>query len=349
MLRNFLVALFAKLMTQTLLAAEVPRHFLHGRTDWTFQTFAEACFSMQTKVSSVPCNPALLSLDENRIGGFIFVGHNVQSLTDLKKVIDGDADLQTVRRLIKNDRPEEINAQTEINWVRESWSYSLVPVRINYRSDIRDRALTYVSLFGNVESSVRAQKSFRMNENLRLGIQIQAIYRKFVLSEFFLTDVLAEGGTEKFLPVRSQAALGITPGLSWSLEDYFNYKPQVSLTFTEIEAVDHQYEGFPKKPEVQLGGSIRPEVSHGDLEIGAHLRYSSQSEYARQLIRLAAAYTSEKDTWATSFAVNQFDLGYHHDFKVVKTGVVYDLQKVENVRGSAETLQTLYFQLGAEI
>ncbi|MGZ3691001.1 MAG: hypothetical protein ACXVAX_05845 [Pseudobdellovibrio sp.] len=349
MLRKILLCLTFVSAVSAALAAEVPRHFLLGRTDWTSQTFGEACYSMQTKVSNVPCNPALLSLDQNHVGGFVFVGQNVDSLSDLGKVLTGKADVDTAQRFIKKDRPEEINAEAEINWVRESWSFSFVPFRLNYRSEVRDQALTYVSLYGNVESNVRAQKSFLLSDTLRLGVELQTTYRKFVLTDFFATDILAEGGVDRFLPVHDQTSLGLTPGLSWNLENQFEYHPQVSLTINNVEAVNHQYDGFPSDPEAQLGVSIRPPGYDENLELSAHIRIPGKDQETNQLFILAGAYTQEQNTWGTSLNLHQFDFGYHHKFKDIEAGAVLDYQIIEDNRGEEEPLTTLYFQIGAEI
>ncbi|MBC7741459.1 MAG: hypothetical protein H7061_04625 [Bdellovibrionaceae bacterium] len=90
-------------------------------------------------------------------------------------------------------------------------------------------------------------------------------------------------------------------------------------------------------------------MPQGLLEVGTHVRGPLENEENPQFFRLGGAYTLERSTWATSANLNQFDLGYHREFKMLRAGTVLDLQKVKDIRGTEESLATFYFQLGAEI
>lgn len=326
-------------------AIEVPRVIALGNSDFTSRTLSAACFGMDTLVDGLPCNPAITAKERHpQFQTQFFFGNNVSYVRDVSHLLDGNGDPETVERLFNQKYSSEAEANIQASFLHETWGLSYSPVRLFYYSLIRNSALPVITLFTGQEQSLSGQIASFAQDNLYWGVQLRAVDRKFLLSEFTLTDALASQGSQYFA-INTQRALYIEPGLLYAFEDRA-WKPQVGLTIKNAGIVDHKYEELSTNPDWHLAGSVRPPVILGVLELGLDLRFNSYIEEAKDIPHLGLSYKLGMLQALASYADHENSLGFLMYYKGWNVGLTYWRRKFESFVGERDQLQTVYLELG---
>jgi hypothetical protein len=334
--------------SSTALAIDLPRRLTSGRSDFKSHALGDNCYSMDI-FSALPCNPAFLARDQKEYWyGHLFFGNNVQYYNDAKEVLDNRADTATFQRLFSQTRSAELEADIDVGKRNNHFAFSLSPTRINYYSLIRDRVLPYISLYAAQEQILRLQYAWELPNDFYFGVQARGLSRKFILSEFFLTEAVAEGGGDRVLNNRYQNIFYLEPGLLWSAPQTA-LQPQIAFSITQAGLADKKYDDLSSEIEAEMGASIKPELATGILEVGTHVSLHSQTKRWTDLLSAAATYTIGSSQYVGSISENQADLGLFLQVSKFQTGVVYDYRIFENLLGERDQIHTWYFQLGAEI
>ncbi len=347
--KNFYVLwILTWLIWNTTFAVDVPRGLSSGRSDFKSHVLGDNCYSMDL-LGSLPCNPAFLARDPKKNwNAHVFFGNNVQYYKDAKDVLDNRGDTATFQRLFNQTRSSDLEADLELGLRQDHYAFSLSPSKIAYYTLIRDRVLPYISLYASQEQVLRFQEAWKLSNNFCFGIQARGVSRKLILSDFFLTDLVAEGGSDRLLNIRYQNIFYLEPGIVWEIPE-INMKPQVSLVITQLGLADKKIDNLPVSPEAELGASIRPEVSNGVLELGTHLSLHSQSQRWTDLFSAAAIYSLGVAQFAISVRENQADLGFSLQLGKFQSGLLYDYQIFQNLIGERDERHTWYFEVGGEI
>jgi hypothetical protein len=335
----------ALLWSMNALAIEVPRSIALGNSDFTSRSLSSACFGMSALIEGLPCNPAFTA--KNRSSQFqtqFFFGNNVSYVRDVSQLLDGTGDSGTVERLFHQKSSSEMEAHIQASFLRETWGFSYSPYRLFYYSLIRNSALPVIPLYAGQEQSVSAQIASFAENNLYWGLQLRAVDRRFLLSEFTLTDALASGGSD-FLQSKTQRALYIEPGVLYSFEEK-PWKPQAGLTIKNAGLVDTKYEELPTTPDWHLAGSISPPLELGELELGLDLFFNSYVDEAKQIPRLGASYKLGAMQAVASYSVQEYSAGFLLHYDRWNGGLTYWRKKFENLIGEQDQLQTVYLELG---
>lgn len=342
-----LIFVFLFLNFSSAFGFEVPRVLTAGKSNFTWHTYYDACYSMESFLDSLPCNPAYLVKSQEvdqRLYGQIFFGSDVNYLKDVKAIIDNSAKTDAINRVLNENRSSELEAELELGSLYENWAWSFSPSRISYYSLIRDKALPWISIYASQEQVLRIQYAKKFENNFSAGLQLRGLRRQLIFSEFFLTDALVEGGSEKVLTIKTQNVLFFEPGLVWA-PDHKGYQPQVSLAITQLGAVDHRYAGLSTEPEGQLGVSIKPPTYDDLLELGIQASFHSQYNQAFELIRLAGSYKWMPVQIAGSFNDSHQDIGVLFRIGFAQAGIILNHEKFRDVLGRSDELNTYFFQL----
>lgn len=334
------------------LAFEVPRNLTSGKSNFAWHTYYDGCYSMESFLPALPCNPASLiklrdlksQTDDKNFYGQIFFGSNVEYVKDVKSILDNSAKTETVQRVLNENRSSELEADLEFGSLYKNWAWSFSPSRITYYSLIRDKALPWISIYASQEQVLRVQYAKKFGDSFSAGLQLKGVRRQFIFSEFFITEALTEGGADNVLKNKTQNALFLEPGLTWAPENQA-YQPQVSLAIMQLGTVDHRYEGLKTEPEGQLGLSIKPPSFEDLLELGIQASLHSQYNQVHELIRLAASYDLSPVQLAGSLNDTHQNIGVLLKIGPVQAGIIFNHEKYRDILGRSDDLNNYFFQL----
>lgn len=342
---RFLVIAVLFLLTFKAFAIEVPRAIALGNSDFTSRSLSTACFGMDALIEGLPCNPAFTAKERGtQFQTQFFFGNNVSYVRDVSQLLDGTGDLGTVERLFNQKASSEMEANIQASFIRATWGLGYSPYRLFYYSLIRNSALPVITLYAGQEQSVVGQVASFAENNLYWGMQLRAVDRKFLLSEFTLTDALASGGSE-YLVSKTQRALYIEPGVLYAFDEKA-WKPQVGLTIKNAGLVDTKYDELPTTPDWHLAGSVRPPLALGELELGLDLFFNSYVEEVKEVPRFGASYKLGAMQALASYADREYSVGFLLHYERWNGGLTYWRKKFENLVGEQDQLQTVYVELG---
>ena len=293
-----------------------------------------------------PCNPAFLALhQEEKFFAHVFIGNNVDYVDEVLEVLDYEASTPTVRGLFSQSRDAEFEGDIELFYRKNDWTLSLSPSRLTYYSLIRNEVLPLLSLYASLEHVFRAQKSWTLNLEWHLGLQARAVSRRFILTEFYVTDAVINNG-EGLVDARTQNLLFIEPGVLWT-PNWGAWEPHISAAATQTGLRSREDDEIPDSPEGEVGFSVKVPGLSGKLRMGPHVSLNArQHEEWDEKIRIAGVFDQDNFQGTFSFKVNQVAVGGHYQGKTWTGGVIYDLQYLENLQARDEYLTTWYFQLG---
>lgn len=330
-------------------AFEIPRSIALGNSDFTSRTLSYACFGMDALIEGLPCNPAFTAKERrSHFQGQFFFGNNVSYVTEVSRLLDGHGDPATVEKLFSQKASAEAEANIQASYLRETWGVQFAPYRLYYYALIRNPSLPVVTLYTGQEQTLSAQIASFAGDNgddhWFWGLQLRGVDRRFILSEFTLTDALASGGSQYF-ETKNQRALYLEPGLLYEFADK-EWKPQVGLTLKNAGLIDNKYNELAASPDWHLAGSVRPPVRYGELELGLNLRFNSYIEDFKEVPHFGLSYKLGAMRGLASYADREYSLGFMLDFDKWNGGLTYWRKKYENLWGEQDQLQTVYLELG---
>lgn len=342
---RILAGLFLLLMSLQAMALEIPRAIALGSSTFTSRSLSTACYGMDALIEGLPCNPAFTAKERRtQFQTQFFFGNNVSYVRDVTQLLDGTGDEDTVERLFSQKASAEMEANIQASFLRETWGLGYSPYRLFYYSLIRNSALPMITLYAGQEQTLTGQIASYAQDNFYWGLQLRAVDRKFILSEFTLTDALASGGNDNF-DTKNQRALYIEPGVLYSFEDKF-WQPQFGLTLKNAGLVDTKYDGLSTNSDWHLAGSVRPPVGLGELELGLDLLFNSYIEEAKEVPRVGASYKLGAMQAVASYGTYEYSVGFLLHYDGWNGGLTYWRKKFENLIGEQDQLQTVYLELG---
>jgi hypothetical protein len=329
-------------------AVEVPRSLAIGSSNFTSRALAETCYTMDALIDGMPCNPAFTAKDrESKFQAHLFFGNNVSYTKEVSNLLNENGNEQDVNRLFNQKRSSEMEANVEAGFLTENFALGYSPYRLTYYSLIRNTSLPVITLYAAQEDTLRTQVATYLRKDIFVGTQLRWVHRKFILSEFTLADALVEDANDDIFRVEEQRAFYIEPGILWAPER--EWSPQVSFNITQLGFVDKKFEQLPVSPQGHLGFSVKPEISRGIFEVGTVYTMRTDYETWTELLKLGLSYQLGPTQYIASFAEKQYSLAFLFQFKPVRAGLAYDYKTFENLVGEHDNVQTLYFQVGAEI
>ncbi len=344
-----ILVLFLVLLGMPARAFEVPRSIALGNSDFTSRTLSYACFGMDALIEGLPCNPAVTAKERrSHFQTQFFFGNNVSYVHEVTKLLDGTGDPATVEKLFSQKASAEAEANVQASYLHETWGVQFAPYRLYYYALIRNSALPVVTLYAGQEQTLSAQVASFAGENGKdnwfWGLQLRGVDRRFILSEFTLTDALASGGSQYF-ETKNQRALYLEPGLLYEFADK-SWRPQLGLAIKNSGFVDKKFDELPASPDWNFAGSVRPPVAYGELELGLNLRVNSYTEEFKDLPHVGLSYKLGAMQGLASYSDREYSLGFVLHYDDWNGGLTYWRKKYENLLGDQDQLQTVYLELG---
>lgn len=321
------------------------RDFTLALSDPTARALGGVCFATDVGAEALPCNPAFIARDSDPdFRAQLFFGNNISYLEQIPSILSGDGTPEDVRKLFSQTRSSEMEAQIEAGYRRPTFGIAIMPVRWLYSSRIRNSSLPVLSVLAAEERAIRTQFGSYAGDDWSWGVQLRGVSRRFVVETFTLTDALAEGGRGLFA-AETQQALYVEPGLlkEWPDEPW---RPQLSMSITQWGVVDRKVEEFPASPEFHVGGSVRPDITLGEFELGVDSRWRSGMTEWSDPFRIGAAYKIGVTNWAASAGRSDHALGFQIRYGRLRAGLTYSSHWIENQLGDNEWIRTTYLHVG---
>jgi hypothetical protein len=247
--------------------------------------------------------------------------------------------------LLGETRPVHFVTDTMLWWRGERLGLSYQPLRATYFSSVRNQAYPDIAVHAMQEQTLLLQGGGFLNQGLRAGLNLKAVKRKFVQEELNLFDALPN--IETHLKTRTQDLLLIEPGLAYEFhgeEIVEHYRPMLTAKISNMGSRNQSFEDAPEEPIVDLGFSVNPKISLGNLEYSIHYRYSHELHSVR------------KFRWGFQYGLGPADfvLGYDNDQLAVGTvvtiysvgvGAMYQRNRIENYAGQTDFESTSYLEI----
>lgn len=342
---NLILILLLILMAAKTFAVEVPRSLALGNSDFNSRSLSAACFGMDEVTNGLPCNPAFTAKERaSRFQTEFFFGNNISYVQEVSDLLAGKGTAETVTSLFSQKTSSEMEARIEASYLRETWGLAYSPYRLFYYSLIRNSSLPVITLYAGQEQTLTGQVASFADNDFFWGLQVRGVERKFILSEFTLTDALASGSSQYF-QTHSQRALYLEPGVLYAFESK-PWKPQAGLTIKNAGFVDQKYEVLSTSPEYHAAGSVKPPVGFGELELGLDFMFSTYQREARDVPRVGASYKLGAMQALGSYGDKEYSAGFLLKYDIWNGGLTYWRKKYVNLLGEQDQTQTVYLEFG---
>ncbi|WP_413294793.1 hypothetical protein ACLSU7_06740 [Bdellovibrio sp. HCB185ZH] len=308
--------------TSIALAGPLPAYLRDGGTRFLFRTFGTTCYSMDSIERGLPCNPAFIAKnDKKRFDSDLFLGTNMDYLSDVDDMVNGHATPEQVNRIFSRREASQAEASLEAAFQARTWGLSVEPYRLVFYTDIHNSSLPAVNFIGAEEKSLKLQFSSYVSHNFYAGIQLRYTHVKFVGNYIMLTEALADDSEEIFR-ARTQDLFYIEPGFVYSWDDEV-WKPQVSAMFSQWGFANEKSEQYPVKPQGMLGASIKPPVGLGVFEVGTQVAVGADTQHWQEAVRAAMAYKIGILQLALSGGQRDHSAGFLLGYKNITSGLSY--------------------------
>lgn len=345
---KLLIGALILLAQASALAVEVPRYMSYGSSSFASHGLGYTCFAFDVGADVLPCNPAFMAKERKRVfKSNVFFGNNVSYAQEVVDLVKGNADQGTVKKLFEERESSELEANVEAGFLAETFAISYSPARINYYTLFRNQALPEVTVFASQEEATKLQLASYIEKNMYLGLQMRYVHRKFIASNFFLTDALAENGKDLFRS-QEQNILYFEPSFLYSRND-IAYLPEVSLSLVNLGLYDEKFEEYPSSPQVHLSGSIQPVVAYGNLGLGGDIFWDQSVKSALEPLTLGAFYRFGVLKLFGSLAEHNNGVGFQVIYENFNLGLTYSYRQIKDALGEQFSYRRVYMQLGIEI
>ncbi|WP_413560451.1 hypothetical protein [Bdellovibrio sp. HCB209] len=316
------VLFLSLLMASTAYAGALPAYLRDGGTRFLFRTFGSACYSMDSIERGLPCNPAYIAKkDQKRFDSDLFLGTNMDYLSDVNDMVDGKATPAQVAKIFSRRDATQAEASLEASFQARTWGFSAEPYRLVFYNDIHNSSLPAMNFVAAEEQSFKLQFSSYVSRNFYAGIQLRYSHVRYVGNYIMLTEALA-GDSEEIFRARTQDLFFVESGFVYAWEDEI-WKPQISAMFSQWGFSNNKSDQYPVKPQGLLGASIKPPVGFGVLEVGLQGAVSSDTEHWQEAIRGAMAYKIGILQLALSGGQRDHSAGFLLAFRNITSGLSY--------------------------
>lgn len=263
------IVLFFSLAVSSALAYEAPSRYLNQPQGFMASGLGRSCFALDVAADSIPCNPAFVAKEKaRRFNSNLFWGNSISYLKEATDLSQGTANETTIQNLFTRHEDNELQSQIELGYWHETFSWSVTPARVNYNSTFRNQALPEISLYASLEESAQIQLGSYLSDDWSFGVQLRYVHRRFVASQFFLTDVLLPDG-KKWIEPKQQHLVFLEPGLLYAPESTLN--PEFSLLVSNAGNINESYPEIPVVPQLHITTSITPKTNYGRYSLGVDI------------------------------------------------------------------------------
>ncbi len=330
-------------------AQTAPVNFASGRTGLAIQSLGAACFSFDVSADTLPCNPAFVAMQqEQSFRANIFGDNNISHLNDTVALVQGTGQQSNVQNLFSSRSNSQFDTRIEAAYLNHDFGLSYEPFGVSYLSSFRNPALPQITLFASVENSVRLQlASFASASDVYLGVQIRYLDRQIIASRFFLTDLLAEGGSS-LVKAQEQQYYFLEPGIVYAPKSDF-WNPQVTFNFINWGAHVNSIAATDPSPEAHLGFSVSPEIGWGRWGWALDTTWSQNIINASDALTVGSFYQMGILKAFGSVSTTSSGAGFSVLYDRLNLGLSYTTIAERIDADNSVSEQRVFFLLGAEL
>ncbi len=321
-------------------------------------TLGPLCSSIRAIKNEPACNPALLGEDPleeqpfsntlipgNAFGVNLFFGHDVDVLYKNRDLISGEDKAALAQSLMSETEAIRFEASTLLWWRGERASLSYQPMRVTYFSDVRNPTFPDLAVHALQEQSVQGQVGGFVNENLRLGVQLRYVDRKFVHEQFNFFDALPQ--LDQYLQVKKQSAFFVEPGLAYEFnhtEELKDWRPLLTLNLSQTGWLSQSYDEAPVTPILDSGFSVSAPVAVGELELGFNYRFTTTVSLERKF-RFGGLYRLGFFQVQAGWDTDEWSLGAQASFQGLGIGMLYRQVELKDFADESELEESTLMEI----
>ncbi|MBL7546125.1 MAG: hypothetical protein JNL11_20060 [Bdellovibrionaceae bacterium] len=329
-------------------AYEARPHFLSSMSGFMAMGLRQSCYAIDISSNTLPCNPAFIAKEKSRrFTASMYLGNNVSYLKEATDLSRGQANEDTIKKLFQRHEDDELQTQIELGHIQEKFGWSVTPIQVNYSTTFRNQVLPQISLYASLEEAAKVQFGSYLGEDWSFGIQLRYTQRRFVTSQFYLTDALVPGGSDLFEP-RKQSAFFVEPAVLYTPDDnYLN--PEFTVFVANAGYIDKAYSELRINPEYHFTVSINPEMVYGRYSLGLDMNFNKDIQHNSGPLTLGGFYEYGILRLFGSVARDENGIGFGVFNTWWNLGIVNKNEVVDNSFGNWISLQKTYLFLGIEI
>lgn len=254
-------------------AYQAPNDFLTGAPGLMGMGLRQSCYAIDVAADVLPCNPAFIAKEKaRRFNTTLSWGNSVSYLKEATDLSQGHATEDSIQKLFTRHEDNELQTQIELGHTQETFGWSLTPALVNYSTSFYNQALPKISLYASLEEVAKLQFGSYLSDDWSYGVQLRYVHRRFVATEFYLTDALVPGGNSLFEP-RQQYLFFIEPGLMYAPKDS-PLNPEFTLMVANSGFANERYSEIPIEPEYHFTASVNPELDYGRFSLGVDVNFN---------------------------------------------------------------------------
>lgn len=337
---TFLLSAFAN--------AQIPSYLESDLSGVSARLLSKSCFAFDRVASGLPCNPAH-SAKENKDQnyGSVLWSNHLGFSQEASEIISGKAKENTIRSLFQRSESSELESQVEIGILRPTAAIAIIPYQIRYFSMFANAALPETYIAVSQEHVIKGQLASYWAEDIYAGLQIRGTQRKWLETQFFLTDVLAEG-REEFLQVQSQNEIYFEPGIVYS-PDRTELNPELSFAVKNWGFQSNNPNAFSRSIAFHGSAAINPRFLSSQFGLGVDLEWSRQIQSIEQAFTLGGYYRFGILKVLTHFSKNSNAVGFMVKHRALTASLSFNTSQFESRFGRKLNQDRIYTEIGFEL
>lgn len=326
----------------------VPRSFVDDSSSFTGRVLGYSCYAFDRVAGSLPCNPAHVAQDRPaKFYGSFFLGNNITFTNDATDLLKGRASEETVRGMFSRSDASELETHAELGVVGPTYGLAVIPYELKYFSVFGNHALPETQLVVIQEQTVKGQLGSYVGHDTHLGVQARLTRREYLNSQFFLTDLIAEG-REKYLASSTQAALYLEPGVLYAPENS-EWNPEYSFVLKNWGFTTGADHSLPVNMGAHLSAGINPWHGSGNYGLGIDLSYDRETRDLGDALTLGGYYEFGILRLLAHLAERSAGLGFNVTHRKLSLGLSFIEQSYRNPFDKDVRQNRLYAELGFEL
>ena len=327
-------------------ATGLPGSSVGNESGVSIEALGQSCYAISGAQDILPCNPGYIA--QERRAGFraqVCLGKNVDYLSNVTELLNGTANSQVVHDLFSHHETAELTSALNAGYLANQYGIEITPLRITYVTLFQNRSLPEVQLFAALEESARAQYGTYLGEDIYWGAQLRYLHRRFIASDFFLTDILTEAGA-KILTPSEQNSVFLEPSLMYAPQN--NWHPSASFSVMNTGLTDRGIRGLALLPQYHFDVGVAPRHSWGDLGLGLDFLLDSNSQNSQSAVTLGASYRYGVLKLMGSVARNATGFGFIVADNIWSVGISYANQILVDTIGDKFSERKIYLMVGVQ-
>jgi len=327
---------------------QAPNHFLSGNAGLMGMGLRQSCYALDVAADVLPCNPAFIAKErKSRINANLSFGNNVSYLKEAMDLSQGRANEESIQKLFSQHEDNELQTQIELGYVQETFGWSVTPALVNYSTSFYNQALPKISLYAALEEVAKLQFGSYLSDDWSYGVQLRYVHRRFVASQFYLTDALVPDGRYLFEP-RQQYLFFIEPGVMFAPKDSA-LAPEFTFMIGNSGFVNERFSELPVEPEYHFTSSINPELEYGRFSLGVDVNFNRKLREGPGPLTLGGFYEFGIARVFGSLARDENGIGLGIFNTWWNVGVTHRNESFQNPLDETITISKTLLFLGVEI